>query len=213
MLMLDEAVLLAISTIRGVHNFFSRLRNLKDDKGEAVFNTVDFRVECKRPECEGRAENCPHILSQLPSHLSADKAERVKLLMSGEGDLYLQEIQNIESDPTEPMFGRHDIDWLFDPHNRFKDGANRMPKYIVIAVDPNGGGLSNYAIVSVAIYQSFTVVRTARDTSGGWERSGARGLPRLHRRAQRPWPALVRLDQGSRRARWLRSEQADRRRD
>jgi len=161
MLMLDEAVLLAISTIRGVHNFFSRLRNLKDEKGEAVFNTVDFKIECRRPECEGRAENCPHILSQLPSHLSADKAERVKLLMSGEGDLYLQEIQNIESDPTEPMFGRYDVDWLFDPRNRFKQYQDSVPKYLVVSVDPNGGGLSNYAIVSVAVYQSYTVVSQA----------------------------------------------------
>jgi hypothetical protein len=158
MLMLDEAVLLAISTIRGVHNFFSRLRNLKDDKGEPVFNTVDFRVECKRPECEGRADNCPHILAQLPSHLSADKAERVKLLMSGEGDLYLQEIQNIESDPTEPMFGRHDIEWLFDKKNVYKEYKNRVAKYLLTCVDPNGGGLSNYAIITMAIYDGVNVV-------------------------------------------------------
>lgn len=158
MLMLDEAVLLAISTIRGVHNFFSRLRNLKDENNDHVFNTIDFRVECKRPECKENSDSCPHVLAQLPSHLSADKAARVKLLMSGEEDLYLQEIQNIESDPSEPMFNRHDVDWMFDEKNRYAGVPFNHVERLITVVDPNGGGLSKYAVLTFAIVEGKSVV-------------------------------------------------------
>lgn len=157
--MVDEAALLAISTIRGVHNFFSRLRNLKDERGEPVFNTVDFKLECRRPECKDKAEQCPHVLADLPAHLSANKAQRVKMLMSGEDNLYMQEIQNIESDPTEPMFYRKDIEWLFDRNNEYVQLGSHQCDELIVTVDPNSGGLSNYAITSFVKVNGLTVVR------------------------------------------------------
>lgn len=162
MLMLDETVLICISTVRGTHNFFSRLRNLRDDTGELVFSCVDFKLECPRPECKRNPEDCPHVLAQLPSHMSANKAARVKALMSGEHDLFLQETRGVEIDPTTPLYQKGDLDWLFDKANRYARLPYVNKRTIFTLVDPNAGGLSNYAIVSFVLAENFIVVRRRR---------------------------------------------------
>jgi hypothetical protein len=159
MLLLDEAVLVAISTIRGTHNFFSRLRNLKDSNGHYVFNTVDFQLRCNRPECQDTPDSCQHILSELPAHITSTSSARVKLLMQGEDSLYAQEVQNIEEDPTEPMFGRAEIDWMYDEKNYYASLRTRQVSEVIISVDPDAGGRgSKCAIVSVAKVEGYRVV-------------------------------------------------------
>lgn len=73
--------------------------------------------------------------------------------------LWLQETRGVEVDPTTPMFIRSDVEWMFDKANRYA----RLPycdKYqIFTLVDPNAGGLSNYAIASFVMCEGFIVVR------------------------------------------------------
>lgn len=136
------------STVRGSQNFFSRLRNLRDENGELVFNSVDFRLECKRPACKEHPEKCTHIFADMPSHLSAHKAKRVQALMSGEEQLMLQETRGIETDPNDPQFPLVFLDEVFDKKKRYFNFKDNHPKEIHVLVDPNGGGSSNYAVAS-----------------------------------------------------------------
>lgn len=122
------------------------MRNLRDENGELVFNSVDFRLECKRPACKENPEKCTHIFADMPSHLSAHKAKRVQALMSGEEQLMLQETRGIETDPNDPQFPLVFLDEVFDKKHRYFD--YRAPKEIHTLVDPNGGGSSYYAVAS-----------------------------------------------------------------
>jgi hypothetical protein len=121
---------------------------LKADNGELVFNSVDFKLECKRPKCKDNPHECVHIFADMPAHLSVNKAQRVKALMSGEEKLMLQETRGIESDPNEPQFPLMYLDKVFDKNNRYTGLPYEKSSEIHICLDPSGGGSSRYAMTS-----------------------------------------------------------------
>lgn len=159
-LQLDEAALICISTVRGMQNLFSKMRMLRDSSGELVFNSLDFKIECARPECKINPEKCEHVLTELPGHMSATKARRVRELMSENQDLWLRETRGIESNPAEPLYPLRYIDRLFEPSLRYTRLRHVPKKRIFVNVDPNGAGLSNYAMTSWVEAEGFEVVRS-----------------------------------------------------
>ncbi len=168
-------------------NFFHRMIQLRyPGTDDPVFKTYLVEVVCKYCKRMKQHSSCRHELHKLPEWKSASKLEIIKLIYGPD---------------REDMEARENLGMMLaDRDNIFEEGwlANLekrvcwnnfnpvyAPKVIFMACDPNAGGRSQLAIVSMAYIMEMLVVsaRFIRGTFGS--RRGCRGARPLHAPARR----------------------------
>jgi len=137
---------ICISTPLGSFNFYSELTEVRDDKGERVFNVR--HIKGGRP----------------PSWKPPEARSRVQAIYGSRSTLYRREIMGEIADEGENMaFDVQKLKRFFDkPPLKPPYGINE--NYVFIAMDPNGGASasdapgSDTAIVSFVVSQGRVVV-------------------------------------------------------
>lgn len=143
---MKDTALLALSSPEGSDNYYSRLINLKDDNDYSFFRIIDCFMVCESCRKLERDKQilCDHV-KQTAFWLSSRKTKRLKALYKTDPGTALRELTGMIVDDFTPCFRREDIEELF---NLKPILTKYSPKHVYVAVDPNGGGPSQMAIVS-----------------------------------------------------------------
>lgn len=144
---MSNTALLALSSPEGSDNYYSQLINLRDDNtGLPFFKVVDCFLICEACRKLERDEQvkCNHV-KQKAHWLSKRKGERLKMLYKNDPATAIREMSGIIEDDFSPCFPKDDVKRMFE---RPPISTRYIPKQIYTAVDPNGGGPSQLAIVS-----------------------------------------------------------------
>jgi len=156
LLELDRTALICISTIMNPNNYYSKLLELKDERGEPFFEVHKFVMACEACLEAGTPATCSHMWAQLPPWQSERKHKKIRAMMSDQQELLIRETQGVMS----------------DQHPRAFDGklitfANKQPpvkpeptliEHVIVTIDPSGGGASHFAVVSMYYHRGLAVV-------------------------------------------------------
>jgi hypothetical protein len=142
----NNTVLLGISSPQSEDNYWSRLTNLKNNEGVPVFKNVNVKMACDACIAANKAADCIHKLSSLPYWKDAVKQKQLELIMSSDPDLYLREnFGLVTTDKIYYFSSKMVMDFLSNP--RWESNAKIDKVYV--SIDPSGGGSgSNFAICS-----------------------------------------------------------------
>jgi len=152
---LDETALICISTIKDGDNFYSKLLNLKDaSTGKDFFKKYTFVLGCAKCRAAGKASECTHNMHDLPPWQSGRKHARIREMMADQKELLEQETMGIMQNKNKRAFAPEVVNRLLE-NPRFE--AVVHPKEIFLCIDPNGGGDSDFALVS-AFFDRGTMV-------------------------------------------------------
>lgn len=149
----DKAIILGISTPVGdAFNFFTRMIDLEyPGTNDKVFSSIVIELACARCKRMKRAGDCRHMLRLLPAWKGAEKFELAKLIYGDAQDETRQrESLGIATGCRDSTF---EISWIkrFSRRNPWANFSSEYaPKQIFLGVDPNAGGTSQMAIVSMA---------------------------------------------------------------
>lgn len=175
---LRDTAMIAISTILDPSNFYTKLIDMKDGEGQGLFDVQKFELVCAACKATDTPWKCTHMTETMPPWLSEDKHNKIKRFLPPE--LVGRETMGITmSDSTRAFEGK--LVQAFDamepvqlpgnysddvrsrlkgnePHTRLN--ASECASYcIYTAVDPNGGGVSEYAVASILFAGGNHVVR------------------------------------------------------
>jgi hypothetical protein len=142
---MKHTALIALSSPEGTHNYFSKLINFKID-GVSLFRVCDCQLvceECKKLDRELQVK-CTHV-KQTPPWLSESRTNKWKMISMTDPATALREYAGLIVDEFQPCFKKELIDRMF---TNLPVSIGYTPKYVFIAVDPNGGGISQLAICS-----------------------------------------------------------------
>ena len=146
-LSLANSSLITLSSPEKSNNYFSRLSVLKEeDSNDTFFRIVNcFMIcaECRKLE-KSEQIKCDHV-KQGAFWLDQRKVRRLKRLYASDPATAIREFGGIVEDDYDACFNKSEIDRVFSlPHV----SCEAVPRYIIVAVDPNGGGASKMAITS-----------------------------------------------------------------
>ena len=186
-----DTALIAISTILDPSNFYSKLVDLRDSSGTPMFDVQKFELVCDACRQTKTPWRCTHMTDTMPPWLSSEKHSKIRQFLPEE--LVGRETMGIAmsdgcrafeasaveafatTDPqllpthaglntaTSAVTGKT-FDMSRDPVPRASDAPGHV---IFTAVDPNGGGLSEYAVASILCFQGSTVVSAYKVRAGG----------------------------------------------
>jgi hypothetical protein len=160
MMLQREAATLCISTVLGSENSYSKLMNRVDRTGKTIFLPVRVSLSCTDPSCGKSGDLCWHIAPWIPAWHSIASHETARSLLSDSVAIRNRELMGVTTDDGERCFAPELVDAAFAwPPLRPSSGRVR---FCVIAVDPNNGGNSNYAITS-AVYSETSMIITGLD--------------------------------------------------
>ncbi len=146
MLELTGTSLLAISTPLDEFNFYSKLVELKDDKGRPFFKTIRAGRICQ--DClllpNDEMLKCDHVPDGA-HWKSQPKLKRLKVIFRDDEARGLNELGGIIASNFVACFQKRDIETLFLAPPRV---TRAMPDALIITIDPNGGGPSKLGIIS-----------------------------------------------------------------
>ncbi len=91
LLELDRTCLIAVTTVLDDDNFYSKLVDLKNERGEPLFRWLEFKLGCSRKKCRINPAKCFHNIGMLPPWHSKRAHQRVRALLSGQEQLMLRE--------------------------------------------------------------------------------------------------------------------------
>lgn len=175
---LRDTAMLAISTILDPSNFYTKLVDMKDSSGKGLFDVQRFELVCAACRATDTPWKCTHMTETMPPWLSEDKHTKIRSFLPPE--LVGRETMGITmTDATKAFEGKlvstFEAEGLYklrrdhSEHIRLRCvGAQpgkrleaRMcaSECIYTAVDPNGGGASEYAIASIMFVNGAHVVR------------------------------------------------------
>lgn len=203
----DETALICISTIKDGDNFYSKLLNLKDaSTGKDFFKKHTFVLGCAACRAAGKASECHHMKGELPAWQSARKHKRIRAMMSDQKELMEQETHvpasclaffsarrsaltsprmrlcghrmGIMQNKNKRAFAPELCDRLMNADPFVSMGA---PQHIFIAIDPNGGGDSDFAMCS-AYYDRGTMIICGLESVRGHAAASTQSRPRRDHR-------------------------------
>jgi len=157
----NTARIIGISTPTGNrHNLFTRLIRLRypgtDDK---VFASYEVELVCEMCKRNGNYNTCKHVDHLMPPWKGGTKKEIAKLIYGEEEeDTRIRESLGVALGDQDCIF---EGQWITNLSNRVRWANERpvhAPKLIFMAVDPNSGGSSHMAIVSMAYIHNMLVV-------------------------------------------------------
>ncbi len=146
MLELKNTALLAISTPLDEFNYYSKLVEQKDDHGKPFFKTIKagrICADCSLLPYEEMLK-CDHVADGA-HWKSKHKLQRLKTLFENDAARGLRELGGEIASDFTACFDKADIEGLFlNP----TWATETMPRFIYMAIDPNGGGASKMGITS-----------------------------------------------------------------
>jgi hypothetical protein len=193
---LRDTALIAISTILDPSNFYTKLIDMKDGSGKALFDVQKFELVCAKCKQTATPWECTHMTDTLPPWLSGEKHEKIRNFLPPE--LIGRETMGITMSDANKAFAPACIamfvaapltvlrgvakqvcdrvlhrPFIHTPHILAEEAPGCA---IYTAVDPSGGGASDYAIASVLHHDGKFNVRAPRTrASAAPPRTAARG--------------------------------------
>ena len=174
---LRDTAMIAISTILDPSNFYTKLVDMKDASGKGLFDVQKFELVCPACRATDTPWTCTHMTETMPPWLSEDKHNKIRSFLPPE--LVGRETMGITmSDSTRAFEGKLVTQFESNPPHIICDLYSDTIKHaklgdypettmtalmcasdcIYTAVDPNGGGVSEYAVASVAFIGGKHVV-------------------------------------------------------
>ena len=155
LLEMETTALIAISTPLDGMNFYSEMFELKGGDGQPLFNQLRIGLSCGKCQAAGKAADCTHMKDIIPPWKSAAKFDMVKAIYGDRKDLLAKEsMGQITSDQCS-VFPEKLINRMMErPEYKLRNAA----KYIFLGVDPNGGGASEMAIITMTMEMNNIVI-------------------------------------------------------
>lgn len=158
MLKVSNAVVVLLSTNMGRDNFFSEMIESEDPLMERLFFRKKIELVCAECKLKERgAEDCPHLAHLHPPWLLDSNADRVKVLMGNDPEMYKREVLGMICGDQNVVFDQRLLKALETrPDVRLTSSRGC---FITTYIDPSGGGAgSNVGVVSVARRQDGSTV-------------------------------------------------------
>tara|TARA_B100000161_G_scaffold251512_1_gene210614 strand:+ start:1815 stop:3536 length:1722 start_codon:yes stop_codon:yes gene_type:complete len=155
LLEMETTALICISTPQDSTNFYSVMFQMKDPSGETMFNTVEISMVCEDCKRAGTPEKCTHMKHLLPKWKSGGKQDMIKQIYGENTTDMMRESMGVTTSENNNVFDQKWIDAL-------RDGVPKTlvnnPRWVFCACDPNGGGSSQMAIVTLAAEQNQYII-------------------------------------------------------
>lgn len=171
LLEVKDTVLVAISTLVDQWNFFSVLMELKDPKGENVFNVYRQQLVCNRCMNRKNPERCTHNDHMIPPWKSKRQVETARLIFGDDTGALRSESLGLVGSNNGSVFSAASI-------KNFKSASmydytvakDTPPKFVFVACDPNANGPDHTALVALVHINGRIVVRSVvcGICSGAW---------------------------------------------
>ena len=126
---------------------------MKGPDGQELFRNIQVGLACEECKAAGKAESCLHNQDDIPPWKSREKFDMVKALYGDKKDLLMRESMGIVTEDQTSLYRKS---WVDEFLGNAVDKPS--PRFILVACDPNGGGDSNMAIVSVTFKAGSMVV-------------------------------------------------------
>ena len=153
LLSMQQSVLLCISTILDSGNHYSKMMEMVDDYGHAIFESIKITLVCDDCLKTDHPEKCRHKLASMPRWLSSKKVETVRALLAEDPAMLLRESLGISADGSEKAFHTTDIEAMMkrvpDPIIYDVRNPEHNVNHIFVACDPSGGGASAFSVASL----------------------------------------------------------------
>ena len=146
LLELETTALICISTPQDSSNFYSMMFEMVDMAGEKLFNQINVSMVCEDCKLGAHPENCTHMKHLLPKWKSGGKQDMVRQIYGENTADMLRESMGVTTNDSAAVF---DDEWLHIFATRPVYSPVNTPRFVFVAVDPNGGGSSQMAIVSM----------------------------------------------------------------
>jgi hypothetical protein len=173
-----DTALIAISTILDPSNFYSKLVDLRDGQGTPLFDVQKFELVCDACRLTKTPWRCTHMVDTMPPWLSESKHLKIRQFLpeelvgretmglamsSGTRAFEATIVETFESSARETLPVGAGLPRALARLNRTRGPAvpraAEAPAHVIYcAVDPNGGGVSEYAIASILCHSGSTVV-------------------------------------------------------
>lgn len=155
LLEMETTALIAISTPLDGLNFYSEMFDLKGGDGKPLFNTLRVGLSCEKCQKAGKAAECTHMASIIPPWKSAAKFDMVKSIYGDRKDLLARESMGQITNDAASVFSQKLVDRMF---SKVPWCLKNKAKFIFLGVDPNGGGSSELAIVTLTMEQNNIII-------------------------------------------------------
>lgn len=155
LLEMATTALIAISTPQDKLNFYSEMFELKDHTGQPFFRTIRVSLVCEKCREAGVGAQCTHKQDLIPPWKSAAKLDMVRALYAEQGDLMQRESMGAITDDAKSLFSSQVVTSFM------KEAPVEImfePSYVFMALDPNGGGASQMAVVSIVLHERKLIV-------------------------------------------------------
>lgn len=146
LLELETTALICISTPQDSSNFYSMMFKMVDAGGEPLFNQIQIQMVCEDCKQGPHPEKCTHMKHLLPKWKSGGKQDMVRQIYGDNSADMLRESMGVTTNDSNAIFADS---WLEAFISRPLYTSIATPRVIFVACDPNGGGSSQMAIVSL----------------------------------------------------------------
>ena len=146
------AATICISTPVSSWNFYTELTEIRDDKGELLFNVIKVGMVCGRCEGTEREAECTHPTGDRPEW-KTETSEKVRAIYGHRKTLMLREVMGKVADDENMAFEARDLKAFFrrgekkEPHDSVRE--------VYVSVDPNGGASAEGGTGSQSAVVSF----------------------------------------------------------
>lgn len=186
LLEMETTALIAISTPLDGMNFYSEMFELKGGDGKPLFNQLRIGLSCAKCQAAGKAVDCTHMKDIIPPWKSAAKFDMVKAIYGDRKDLLAKEsMGQITSDQCSVFPEKLINRFMEKPTYRLRNPA----RYVFLGVDPNGGGASEMAIITMTM-ESNNIIITGMESHPAKSHDMIEMLLVQHVRALRGHPDL-----------------------
>jgi hypothetical protein len=185
LLEMATTALIAISTPQDRLNFYSEMFELKDHTGEMFFRTIKVSLVCEPCLQSGKASECTHNQDLIPPWKSAAKLDMVRALYGDQSDLMARESMGAITDDATSLFPSQKVLAFMSCSVQLEI----QPEYIFMGFDPNGGGSSKMALVSV-VFRGESLVVVGVDTAATDQHEQIEQMLKQHVRSLRGNPKL-----------------------
>ena len=128
---------------------------MKGPNGQNLFRTIQVGLSCEACIKAGKAGECPHNVDEIPPWKSKEKFDFVKAIYGDKKELLMRESIGAVTEDQSSLFPSHWVDRFLGSHVTLDPDV--IP-FIIVACDPNGGGDSQMALVSIAFSKGQLVV-------------------------------------------------------
>jgi len=146
---LKTTSVLAISTPGTSDNWYSSLLEKVDSRGDLIFSCYTAQSTCIGCKLNGTADTCKHTAAEIAPWKSKAKRDVTQAMYSDNKALAMRELSGVVADDVNCAYNRLLVLNLFSkPRFTLRD-AMHHPPVIFVAIDPCGGGASQFAIASM----------------------------------------------------------------